>query len=291
MTRATTRSFLLLAILAAFTSAAMAADAPPAKKAFPDDYKPSPCAPANSCQTFERSTMPSAAFKFLGLKLDTAWMAAHGDEMVNAFEPICRKQATCLATPGNLFAFCNDIISTELRDVCDERFPRSKDAYDWEQCSAFMETFELGVDQRTQAIWNVAQACANERTPAVDKTTPLIWWITPSPIAPDYGGYLQINAVDPDTRVPIQADVAIEGQIIYVATNPIGSLQTYYPFHWKPKFTRVQAANGHSELTAPTVTIKAKHYPDIKFAMPVTPRKLILDLVPPAAQLHPGKNT
>src|SRR5215212_2300251 len=222
------RSLLLTLSLAALTTAAIAApavNAPPSPKAFPDDYKPSVCAPANSCQTFDRSAMRSAAFKFLGLKLDPHWLDAHGDEMVAAFEPVCRKQATCLATPGNLFAFCNDIVSPELRGICDERYPKEKNTEDHEQCEVFMETFTLGVDQRTQAIWNTAQACANERTPAVDKTTPLVTWVTPAEIPLDYSGYISLNAIDPDTRVPIQADFSVEGQIIYVSTNPVGSLQ------------------------------------------------------------------
>jgi hypothetical protein len=287
----TSRPLLLALSFAALAAAAVAADAPPPDKSFPDDYKPSVCAPANSCPTFEHSAMRSAAFKFLGLKLDPQWLDAHGDEVAKAFEPVCRKQATCLATPGNLFAFCNDIVSPELRSVCDERYPKDKDPQGHEQCEIFMETFTLGVDQRTQAIWNVAQACANERTPAVDKTTPLVSWVTPARIPLSYTGYISINTVDPDTHVPIQADLSVEGQIIYVSTNPIGSLQTYYPFKWKPKFTRIKSANGHTELVAPKVTVKANHYPLSTFLMPVTVPKLSLDLVPPPALLHPGKNT
>ena len=287
------RPLLLALSFAALTTAAIAApavDAPPSTKGFPDDYKPAACAPANSCPTFDRAAMRSAAFKFLGLKLDPQWLDAHGDEMVQAFEPVCRKQATCLATPGNLFAFCNDIISPELRGVCDDRYPKGKNAQDHEQCEIFMETFTLGVDQRTQAIWNTAQACANERTPAVDKTKPLVTWVTPAEIPFDYTGYISIHAIDPDTRVPIQADLSVEGQIIYVSTNPIGSLQSYYPFKWKPKFTRVKSANGHTELVAPIVTVRAKHYPESTFRMPVAVPSLVLDLVPPIAQLHRGKN-
>lgn len=286
----TVRPLLLALSLAALTTAATAADAPPSPKAFPDDYKPSVCAPANSCQTFDRSAMRSAAFNFLGLKLEAQWLDAHGDEMAAVFEPVCRKQATCLATPGNLFAFCNDIVSPELRATCDDRFPKEKNAQDHEQCEIFMETFTLGVDQRTQAAWLTAQACANERTPAVDKTTPLITWVTPAQIPADYSGYVSLNAIDPDTRVPIQADFTVEGQIIYVSTNPVGSLQTYYPFRWKPKFTRVKSANGHTELVAPMVTVRAKHYPESTFRMPVAVPTLTLDLIPPPAQLHPGKN-
>jgi hypothetical protein len=287
----TLRPLLLALSFAALATAASAADAPPSPKAFPDDYKPAECAPANSCPTFDRSRMRAAAFSFLGLKLDPQWLDAHGDEMAKAFEPLCRKQATCLGTQGNLFAFCNDIISPELRSACDERFPKEKDPQGHEQCEFFMETFELGVDQRTQALWLVAQACANEKTPAADKTKPLVTWVTPSPIPLDYKGYISINNIDPDTRVPIQADMSVEGQIIYVSTNPVGSLQTYYPFKWKPKFTRVKSANGHTELVAPTVTVKAAHYPESQFVMPVSVPKLSLDLVPPPALLHPGKNT
>jgi hypothetical protein len=285
------RPLLLLLTLAAMTTAVFAADAPATKrKEFPDDYTPSPCAPENSCATFDRASMRSAAFNFLGLQLEPDWLDKHADEMIKAFEPVCRKEATCIATPGNLFAFCNDVLSPEMRDVCNDRHPASVDKHDWEQCEAFMETFALGVDQRTEALWLVAEACANEKTPAVDKTKPLVWWVTPSQIDPGYRDYISINAVDPDTHVPIQADITVEGQIIYVPTNPVGSLQTYYPFHWKPRFRRVKSANGHTELVAPKVTIKASHYPDAVFTMPIAVPKLLVDLVPPPAQLHPGKN-
>src|SRR5713101_2149316 len=108
------KRFLLSAIgLIALASTAFAADPPPAK-IFPDDYTPNPCAPKNSCDTFERSTMISAAFNFMGLQLDRGWLETHGDEMIKLFEPVCRKLGTCLATPGNNHLFCDDVISTEL---------------------------------------------------------------------------------------------------------------------------------------------------------------------------------
>ena len=287
----TARPLLSALLVAALATAAFAADAPHPKKFFPDDYTPSVCAPENSCITFDRSAMPSAAFNFLGLKLDSHWIEQHGDEMTTAFGPICRKQATCLATPGNTFSFCNDILSPEFRAKCGERFPKDKAPHDYEQCEEFMETYTLGVDQHAEALWFPAQACANQRTPAVDKTTPLITWVTPSQIPVDYAGSVSFGTIDPDTHVPIQADFSVEGQIIYVSTNPIGNLQTYYPFKWKPRFTRVKSANGHTELVAPLVTVRAAHYPESTFRMPVTPPTLTLSLVPPASQLHPGKNT
>jgi hypothetical protein len=276
--------------LFALATAVLAADPPP-PKIFPDDYTPNPCAPKNSCDTFERSGMRSAAFNFLGLQLDRDWLEKHGDEMVKAFEPVCRKLATCLATPGNNFLFCDDVISTEMRDVCGARFPKEKGATDWQQCETFMETFELGVDQKSEATWLVVSECGKEKTPAVDKTKPLIYWVVPPLIPAGFKDYISIHGIDPDTHVPMQADITIEGQIVYTWTNPAGNLQTYYPFKWPTKFNRVKnAATGHTDIVPPTVTIKKEHYPTITFPMPVQVPQVKLELMPPPAQLHPGKN-
>jgi hypothetical protein len=274
----------------AFASTVLAADPPPSK-IFPDDYTPNPCAPANSCDTFEHSGMRSAAFNFLGLQLDRDWLEAHGDEMIKLFEPVCRKLATCMATPGNNHLFCDDVISTELRDVCTRRFPKEKGDADWHQCEVFMETFELGVDQKSYATWLPASECGKVKTPAVDKTKPLIYWVDPPVIKPGYKDYISIHAIDPDTHIPMQADISIEGQIVYTWTNPAGSLQTYYPFKWPTKFNRIKnPTTGHSDVVSPTVTIKKEHYPTITFPMPVTMPQVKLELMPPAAQLHPGRN-
>ncbi len=176
--------------------------------------------------------------------------------------------------------------------MCAKPFPKEKGQADWQQCEEFMETFELGVDQKSEAKWFVASACGNEKTPAVDKTKPLIYWVDPAIIPPGYTGYISIHGIDPDTHVPMQADISIEGQIVYTWTNPAGSLQTYYPFKWPTKFNRVKSATtGHVDIVAPTVTIKKEHYPTITFPMPVPVPQVKLELVPPPAQLHPGKNT
>src|SRR5437667_9758239 len=90
----------------------------PGREPYPSDYTPHPCAPSNSCISFPRSDMTGAAFRFLGLKLDGVWMETHADEVTKLFESGCRKQATCMATPGSTYMFCDDILSRELRDVC-----------------------------------------------------------------------------------------------------------------------------------------------------------------------------
>ncbi|MEO8035980.1 MAG: hypothetical protein ABI837_16195 [Acidobacteriota bacterium] len=282
------KSRLLSLLLPLAVSAALASDPAPMQP-FPDDYTPSPCAQP-SCQSFERSAMSQAAGTFLGLPLEGKWVAAHGDEMATLVGPACRKQATCQATPGNNTMFCNDIVVSEIRDVCDKRFPLNANRHDHEQCQAYVETFALGVDQKDKASYEAAQACAT-RTPPTQKSKPPLVWMKPASFGPDYQGSLIIYAIDPDTHVPVQSTVSIGGQILYAPSNPAGNLQAYYPFTWPLRYDRVQNAAGHVDLVPPTVTVTADHYPPVIFKMPVAVPGLKLQLVPPATQLHPGKNT
>lgn len=275
--------------LLALATVAAAADPPPPRPIFPDDYTPAPCAPSNACLTFTHADMRGAAFTFLGLQLDSKWLEDHGDEMTKAFEPVCRKHATCLGTRSNNFLFCDDVMTPEMRDICQRRFPKESQPDDWQQCEMFMETYALGVDQRAEATWMATLPCVNA-TPPVEKTKPLIVWIDPPSIPVDYKGYIAINAIDPDTHIPVQANLEIEGQIIYVPANPAGSLQAYYPFKWNVKLVRVKAANGHTELLPPTLTIRTEHYPDLTMRLPIPLPAVKLELMPPPAQLHPGKN-
>lgn len=278
---------LLCLLLTLGASLAQASDPAPMRP-FPDDYTPSPCAQP-SCQSFERSAISHAAASFLGLQLDGKWIEAHADEMTALFAPTCRKQATCQATPGNNAMFCNDIVVSEFRDVCDRRFPLSANKHDHEQCQAYVETFALGVDQRSAPSFEAAQACAN-KTPPTKKTKPPVVWMQPASFTPDYNGDIMIYAVDPDTHVPLQSSISITGQIIYAPSNPAGDLQTYYPFKWPLRYDRIQNAAGHVDLVPPKVTVTAPQYPPVTFQMPVAVPTLKLELIPPARQLHPGKN-
>jgi hypothetical protein len=268
---------------------AVAADSP-ALRPFPDDYTPSPCA-QSSCQSFERSAMSKAAASFLGLQLEGKWIEAHADELTTLLGPGCRKQATCQATPGNNAMFCNDIVVADFRDVCDKRFPLAANKHDHEQCEAYIETFALGVDQRAAASYAAAQACAKEKTPQTQKSKAPIVWMVPASFAPNYKDYITLYALDPDTHIPVQSKIDVGGQILYAPSNPAGDLQAYYPFKWPVKYDRLQSASGHTVLVPPTVTVTAAGYPPVTFKMPVTLPTLKLELVPPASQLHPGKNT
>src|SRR5712691_11645558 len=151
------------ALLFLLAATVVAAQQP--RETFPSDFTPHPCAPENSFQSFAYDDLPSAASSYLGLHLDSAWLQAHYEEMLKLFAPAGRKHATCLASPGRNFLFCDDIISTDLRQACAKHFPRASSPRDWEQCEMFMEVFALGVDRHAKAIWTKAQACTKEKTP------------------------------------------------------------------------------------------------------------------------------
>jgi hypothetical protein len=257
---------------------------------FPDDYTPSSCAPAQSCISYSENEIPNAAFAMMGLQVDLKWMSAHYPALQKLYEPICRKHATCLGTAGNNFLFCDDMMATEFRKVCDDNFPKSKNLNDWDQCKAITETWLLGVDQHAKEISDHAQECVKES--GLDKMrakAPVVWTV-PAQIARDYTGYITIYALDPDTHVPVAAEIAIEGQIVYAPANPAGSVATGYPFKWTPKFNRVKNSEGHEDLVAPMLTIKSPLYPEVKLPMPATPPKMIVEIKPSLAKLHNGNN-
>lgn len=281
------KRLLLVLSLAASAALAQNAPAPP----FPDDFTPHPCAPADTCKSFPIAELKQAAFTFLGLRLDNVWLEKYSDEVAKSFTPICRKQATCLATPGNPWPFCNDAVVAEFRSRCDAKFDRKNDFANWEQCRMFVETYMLGIDQHTKANWETAQACAREKTPAAKKDVAPIVWFEPAVIPPDYGGYIRMFALDPETKVPLAADATIEDQIVYAPANPTGKLSTWYHFRWKPQYKRVPNAEGHTDLVAPNITIDFPYHRAVTIPMPTQVPKLIAELRPAADQLRPGKNT
>jgi hypothetical protein len=254
---------------------------------FPSDFTPSPCAPASSCVSFPDSEAESAAYKFYGLQLDMKWVTAHAAEVRDAVAPLCRKHATCLAQTQNSSMFCDDILSAEARPICEARFPKSKNAHDWEQCKAYLETYLLGIDQNAIRIWETAQACA-KKEPPVTHTKQLEVWMVPATIPYEYKGYVSFNAIDPDTHVPILAHVAFEDQIIYAEANPAGDSATYYPFKVPFKSIRVPNKEGHTDGLPPMVTVTAPGYPPTTFRLSAIVPKAIVEMKP--VKLHPGTN-
>src|SRR5581483_9828509 len=281
------RTTSLIAALLFVSTAAVAQQS--SRPTFPDDYTPSPCAPATSCRSYIRSELPNAAFAQLGLQLDLKWIDKHYDEMTGYFAPICRKHATCLATPGNNFLFCDDILVREFREVCDRHFPKAKDAKEAEECRNFTEIWALGMDMNANFFAEPAQKCARENRLDRMHAKPPVVWMEPASLPRGYKGDIYIYAIDADTHVPVQADIKVGNQIIYAPANPAGSLSTGYPFKWPVKYVRVKNSEGHEDTVPPVVKVISPYYPEVSFPMPSKPGKMIVSMTP--AKLRPGKNT
>src|SRR6185369_15949369 len=258
------------------------------RQPFPDDFTSSPCAVAGTCVSYDRSQLRSAAFTMLGLSPNGQWFDDHYDQLTKLYAPICRKHATCLATPGNNFLFCDDLLIREYRAVCDRTFPKETNAFDHEQCSEFTEIWALGVDMHASGFATEGQKCAKEQHLDVMHTKPPIVWIVPATIPRDYDGDISVYAIDADTHVPVRADIDIEKQLIRAPANPTGKTSTGYPFRWPHKFNRVKNAEGHEDLAPPTLTLHPEFHPPVTITLPATPPKMIVEMIP--AKLHAGRN-
>ncbi len=275
-------------VLALLLTTPLALLAQEAHEPYPSDYKTHPCAPDNSCLTFEHSEFVSAAFSYLGLRLDPLWVDQHADELIALFQPGCHKHATCLASPGSAAMFCDDILSVELRNVCDKRFPKSANPQEWERCEEFMEIYTLGVDIHAQKLWVKTQECTKQQPPVQHTKAPIVW-LEPNPIPRGYKGDVTFYSVDPDTHVPVPSRVTIEDQIIYAPSNPTGETASYYPFKMPIKYKRVPNADGHTDVVPHQFTIKAAGYPSVTMPLPLVMPRATVEMQP--SELKPGKNS
>lgn len=275
-------------ILAAVSLEAGVFVPPSPRPIFPDDYTVSTCAPA-TCETFSPDDFRNAAFRFLGLNVDAAWFDKHQGELVELIAPYCRKRNTCLATPGNGHLFCDDLITPGIRSACDAKYPKDKDPHGFEECSAWVETFALGMSQQSLPAWREAQACAKPAAVMHDDEPEV--WMAPETIPSDYTGYLTIFALDRNTHIPVFGHIIWDGQIVWAPSNPTGETATYYPFKGPFKLTRVPNGQGHTDVVAPLLTIKYDYYPTMQYRLPVTIPKLAVELKTDPTFKRSGKHT
>lgn len=255
------------------------------REAFPSDYTPHPCAPANACDPIPQwQVIDTAALK--GFDIDSAWLDANWHRMIDLARPACAKLATCFAMEGNLSIFCVDLLRPEMIGIC-ERFP--KESRDYAQCGMFMRIFAIGIDLRDKEIWKTAQQCAATRTA---RTTPgtMEVWIEPADFAAaSYKGSFRVHAIDTETRVPVMGLVSMPDTALR-AGAPGGKPYTAYDIKWAPKFVRVPNGEGHTDLVAPKITVTAKGYAPVIVDVPLTPGEVIVEMTPPVTQLRRGKN-
>jgi hypothetical protein len=279
----------LFMILTALSASAQAVVVPQSTRpVFPDDYTASACAPS-SCDTFVAEDFRGAAFRFLGLSVDAGWFQSHHEEMLKVLEPLCLKRNTCLGTPGNAHMFCDDLITPSMRNVCDSKYPKEKDAHAWEQCKSWVEVFALGMAQQTLPTWRKAQACAKPGA-VMHSEEPEIW-MAPERIPAGYPGYLTIFALDRESHVPVYGHIIWDGQIIFAPANPTGETATYYPFKGPIKLMRVPNAEGHMDVVPPTVTVKFDYYPSMQYRLPIVVSRLKLFVQTDPNFKKPGKHT
>jgi hypothetical protein len=250
--------------------------------AFPSDFTPLSCAPAKSCESFSMSSIASAAFRFYGLTLDQKWVTNNTDAISKALAAPCRRHASCLAIPGNMFWFCDDVLWRETRPLCQKLFPGD------DMCRAFLETYLLGIEMHAKEHWQAAQECASKAP--VTHTKPLEIWMEPASIPPDYHGKVIFFALDPDTRLPVLANITFEDQIVYAPANPAGLPAAFYPFDYNVKFKRVPNSDGHSDVIPALVTARATGYPPTTFRLAAEVPKLIVEMEPAAKKLRSGQN-
>ena len=272
-----------LAFLILFTSAALAQA--PAREAFPSDYTPSACAPTSVCKSFNQSQFAEVA-ALRGYDIGQEWVDAHWKELTEALRPSCTKVATCFATAGNHFTFCNDILQDEVYRVCERYEPGSTDRT---KCDFFIRTWWAGADRRSREPWEAAQACAATQASA-ERT--LLTWMVPEKIDASYKGTFIIHALDSETRVPVQARVHVQSkEPIYAEDATDGLPTTSLRVPWQPKLTRIPNANGHRDVAPPEVRVEAAGYRTVTFRLPVDVPTMKVEMTPPPKKLKKGRNT
>lgn len=277
-----TRSVLIL-FLAILAPLARAADREP----YPSDYKPHPCAPAKGCKTWNPSEFVQAGARLQAYTLlKQAWVTEHWTEMETAIAPYCAKLATCYATRGNTYLFCDDTTAPSMVQVCEKY---EKGSPDHEQCVMFVRTYATGLILNSFEIWKTAQACANA-TPAPQELRKLDVWMLPATLPLEFNGKFMIRAIDAETRVPVQANVTIGDEDLF-ADTPGGRPMTGYAVKWKTKLVPVKNAQGRTDFVPPQVRVEAAGYEPFTFPLPVEPRRMVVETTMPIAKLKPGKHS
>ena len=280
--------FFLLAVLSVFAAATSAFAARPTigHQPFPADYKPHPCAPSDACASLTPGQVVDTASTMRGYSITQDWLDQNWTTMMELIRPTCAKLATCYATPGNTSLFCMDLLFPEFWGLCD-RYPA--DSKDFEQCAMFMRIYSLGADLRDKKLWKQAQTCAAQQQKRTEPAT-MKAWMSPEKIGDDYKGTFTVYALNPETNVPVQALVSMEGGVKLTARAPGGKPWSNYEIRWDGKLPRVANADGHTDLVPPKITVTADGYTPVTMTMPAAPRKVIVEMSPAADKLKRGKN-
>jgi hypothetical protein len=273
----------ILAILLVLAVPALAES----RKAFPDDFVPSPCASAAEvCTTFNQSQFADYA-ALRGFDIGQEWADAHWRELGEALAPACAKLATCYAT--NDPRVCNDIVAEEVYATTCDRYPEG--SVDREKCAFFVRIYLVGVERKSREAWQKIRECAKAQPAAAGERT-LEWWLSPAKIDANYEGSFRVFAIDSKTRVPVLARVHMDVKpTVYANDAPGGLPTTFYAVPWKAKLVRVPNDEGHRDVVPPEVRLEAPGYEPVTFRLPMDIPTMTITMEPAATALEPGKHT
>ncbi|HYI08209.1 MAG TPA: hypothetical protein VEK57_03980 [Thermoanaerobaculia bacterium] len=275
----------LLAVLLLAGASLFAAGAPK-REVFPSDYTPQSCAPSAEavCESFPMRKITEFAAAFRRFDIDGKWVDDHGEEMRQAFLPLCGKIGHCYTVAQNDSVFCWDLALDDFMATCN-RFPAG--SRDFDQCTMFAKTYYIGLGAKLD-LHKQTQSCAAQTPSAGERT--LTYWMTPETIGPEYNGKLTIYAFDAETKLPVKANVSMDSlSELRYTQGPVTTAG--YMLLWEGKPKRVPNAEGHRDVIAPTVKLEAKGYQPLTFEMPMTIPKMILEMTPAANRLKRGKNS
>jgi hypothetical protein len=275
----------LLAVLLLAGASLFAADAPK-REAFPSDYTPQACAPTAEkiCESFPMRKMTEYAAAFRRFDIDGKWVDDHGEEMRQAFLPLCSKIGNCYTVAQNDAVFCWDLLLDEFMATCN-RFPAG--SRDHDQCTMFAKIYYMGLGPKLE-LHKETQSCAAQTRPEGERT--LTYWMTPETIGPDYKGKLTIYAFDAETKIPVKANVTMDSlSELRYTQGPVTTAG--YLLLWEGKARRVPNAAGHRDVVPPTVKLEAIGYKPLTFEMPMSIPRMILEMSPSAGKLKAGKNS
>jgi hypothetical protein len=275
------KRFLLLILLVAVPLSA-ASNVP---NAYPDDFKPSPCAPDADavCESFSRLRFAGYASTFRTYDIHESWLDAHWEEMRQAYRPICAKIANCFTIPVNGWIYCIDEAQSDFFDAC-SRFPEG--STDRDQCSMFAMVYWIGLGAKSK-LHAEAQSCVASQPPAPEGTLDV--FMDPPRLSLDRDARITIWALDADRRLPVHAEVHVETGEQVSTEGPVPI--TGYPFRYSPRLKRVPRPDGrHDEIVTPKITVTAPGYKTVVFDAPLPVPKMTFEMTPSVKKLRRGPN-
>jgi hypothetical protein len=255
------------------------------RETFPSDFKPSPCAPAveTVCKSFTPVSLRAAAGTYRAFHIDDKWLAAHWQELVAAYQPLCAKMSSCMTVVDNTWQYCRDLLRLEFMAVCN-RYPEG--SYDHEQCSMVSVVYHIGFGSHEE-LMKQAHACTAEQPQGPERT--LEAWVNPEKIPLDFNGAIDVHAYDAETHIPVRALLEIDSGKLRSTEGP--DPKTGYPNKWTARLKRVPRADGHSDVVLPTLTLKATGYKPLSFKLNMDMPRMNVEMSPSPDQLKVGMNT